>query len=454
MTWLAPGFLVAGVAAAMAVLALHLIALQRPRRYMLPTARFVPESAARAAALTRRPSDLLLLLLRMLALLALGAAFARPVILPERSPRRQILVVDRSDAVADVGELRDSVLAHRAAGDVVILVDSAARAMAASTLDSLGALTLARERASLAAGLVAARRMATALADSTDSLRLVVISPFAREAMTDDALPMVRDGWPGGLLLVRVAARADSARRTRLELAGATPDADVLAAGVALAAVATPHPVRLVRTDPSAPDSAWARGGGVLVSWPAAMPAGWAERAEPDTVGAVVAGAATMVAPFARRWDAPGGVGRVAARWVDGEPAAVEERLGEGCLRVVGIPLETRGDLTLRPAFGALLGELAAPCGGPRDLRPAPDSLLASLADAGETMVPVAELRHADQRAPFVPWLLGLSLLLLLLEWLLRGRARMGGGVETVAAVGAVAPAAAPAPARDSGGAA
>ncbi|MHB1224593.1 MAG: BatA domain-containing protein [Gemmatimonadaceae bacterium] len=427
MTWLAPGFLVAGVLAALAVVVLHLIALQRPRRYLLPTARFVPVAAARAAALTRRPSDWLLLVLRALAVLALAAAFARPVVTPERRPLRQLIVVDRSDAVADVAALRDSVLAHFAPGDAIILVDSVARAAVSPTVDSLRALTLVDAPASLAAGLVAARRTATSLADSTDSLRIVVVSPFAGEAL-DAAVPAVRDGWPGALRLVRLAARVDTSTATAVVMRDPGTD-DALAAGVRRAGMVAPRAVRLLREAPTPADSAWASEGGLLLTWPATRPAGWADRAAVDSVGALVAGAATVVAPFARPWTAPAipAGGRVAARWVDGEPAAVEQPVGAGCVRTVGVPLDARGDLTLRPAFGALLRALVVPCGGARDLAPISDSALDSLrgGDAAATSagaaVDAAALRRAHERTPLVSWLLALSLLLLVAEWAARG---------------------------------
>ena len=252
-----------------------------------------------------------------------------------------------------------------------------------------------KARASLAAGLVAARRTAAALADSTDTLRAVVVSPFASEAM-DAAVTAVRDGWPGALSLVPLPARADSAPRTAVQLREGGVD-DPLAAGARREALAASHPVRLLRTEATAADTAWAREGGLLVVWPLARPAGWEARVPVDSVGALVAGAATVVAPFARPWVAPPTLaaagGRVAARWVDGAPAAVEQPLGDGCVRTVGVPLEARGDLTLRPAFGALLRELVVPCGGARDLVAATAAQLDSLRGAGAAAVPAAALR-------------------------------------------------------------
>ena len=81
-------------------------------------------------------------------------------------------------------------------------------------------------------------------------------------------------------------------------------------------------------------------------------------RAVADTVGAVVAGDASVVAPFPRAWQAPAGV--APARWVDGAPAALETPLGRGCVRTVGVPVADAGDLVLRPAFRRFVTVLAA----------------------------------------------------------------------------------------------
>jgi len=429
MTWLAPGFMAAGVVAALGVVLLHLIALQRPRRYLLPTARFVPSAAARAASLTRRPTDPWLLLLRALTMLLLGAAFARPVLTSSRVPVRQVVVVDGTNAVASSAELRDSVTAHVATGDVVILFDSTTRPVGPAAVDSLASRPLVDARGSLTSALIAARRAATALADSTDSVRVVVISPFVRETVDDAALLPVRAGWPGTLELVRVAAETTHASNVAIELPDDEDDA--LVAGARIAGIVTSVPSRLARD--GVVDSAWVREGGLLLMWPSSLPEGWTERVAPDTMGAVVADGHVVVAPFVRRWSAPD-AGIVAARWVDGVPAAVESTLGKGCVRTVGVPLPASGDLTLRPEFGDLLRALAAPCGGRRALLPIPAAALDSLARGvddsaiNSSTVSVASLRRVANDAPLTRWLLAAVLVLLLLEWILRGR--LGGAHE------------------------
>ena len=96
-----------------------------------------------------------------------------------------------------------------------------------------------------------------------------------------------------------------------------------------------------------------------------------------DTVGAVVAGSAVVVAPFAR--DALLPRGRVVARWVDGEPAAIERPLGGGCVREIAIAVPGIGDLALRESLRRLLAALAEPCGGVRRLTALSDSAMAVL---------------------------------------------------------------------------
>ena len=75
---------------------------------------------------TPRPTDLVLLAVRALALLLIGAAFARPVRAPAAGAVARIFLVDRSRAVADPAEARDSVRRLGRAADVVVAFDSAA----------------------------------------------------------------------------------------------------------------------------------------------------------------------------------------------------------------------------------------------------------------------------------------------------------------------------------------
>ncbi len=428
MSFLAPWVLAAAGVAAAGVVLLHLIALTRPPETPFPTARFIPETPARAASRTSRPTDWWLLLLRVAAILLLGAAFARPVRTPDRAPLRQILLLDRSRA-ADVGVVRDSALARLGTGDAVILFDTTAIALDASELDSLRAhvsrIEASDAPARLSAALVAAERLATALRDSTDSVRVVLVSPVAREAL-DVATASVRARWPASIELLRVSARdADS---TAGSVTVDAPADDPLAVAVAFARVAPNAQVRVVREGATGADSAWARdSAGVLLLWPDEVPHGWAARPSPDTIGAVTTeGArndgATLVAPLVRTANAPRDAA-VRARWVDGAPAAIESPLGDGCVRTVAVPLAGTGDLALRAGFARFVTALLVPCGGERDLSPASDDAVAMLRGEGGSARAMGP--PSSVGASLAAWPLGLGLLLLVGELAAR-RGRTG----------------------------
>jgi hypothetical protein len=317
VTFAAPLALGIAVAAAIGVVLWHLIAAQRPEPAPLPTARFVPEGETRAATRRARPTDLLLLALRVLALLLIGAAFAGPTRSAQRAGHIRVFVADASRA-ADRA-VHDSVLAQWRAGDAVIWFDSAATAAA----DSVGDRGPGAARGRLSAGLVRAYQRGAALRERTDSLELVVVSPFEAEA-TDAAVRPLLARWPGRVRLVRTPMR-----RTESSM------------------------VRTVTTPPSATDSAAARQGATIVWWPSAG-------RTPAAADGVWAGAITVVAPLARLPLTHEGT--TVARWSDGAPAASEREVGAGCLRRVSIGVPTLGDLVLQPGFRALDARLHQPC--------------------------------------------------------------------------------------------
>jgi hypothetical protein len=416
VSFAAPLWLAAGAAAALAVVALHFLAKQRPRRVVLPTARFVPDSPARAPSRSRRPVDLLLLALRAGAALAVALALARPALRPSRHPVSRVVALDVSRAVSDFPAARDSALARLEAGDILVLFDSAARQIEAGAADTLRALTAhpRRPRGSLSAALVASRRAGARLATRADTVELVLVSPLVEEEW-DAATGAIRSLWPGGVRLVRVAAAPPERPTVVVE----APADDPLGAALARQRGAGGQPTRVLRRAPNAGDSAWARsGGGALVVWPSAPHAMW-PRAATDTVGAVAAEGVVVVAAF-RRAARLGSGGVPVARWVDGEPAAVERILGAGCQRDVAIPVTDEGDLAIRERTQQLAAVLAAPCGGARRVSPLADSLAQSF-ETGETGTPAARLA-VPGGAPPPPssWLLVAAVALLMLEgWLL-----------------------------------
>src|SRR4051812_689774 len=133
ITFGAPWFLLAGGIAALVPLALHLIRRRPPSRAPLPTARFLSPDP-RTSVRVGRPTDLLLLALRMLLLVLAAAAFARPVWRPAARGTAGVVLLDRGAATAGgdawprgVAAARQRLLGPRGeALGALVLFDSAA----------------------------------------------------------------------------------------------------------------------------------------------------------------------------------------------------------------------------------------------------------------------------------------------------------------------------------------
>jgi hypothetical protein len=128
-----------------------------------------------------------------------------------------------------------------------------------------------------------------------------------------------------------------------------------------------------------------------------------------------------VVAPFARRWRFDSAAAsapsvRVIARWVDGEPAAIEH----GCERDVAVAVPTGGDIVLRPEYRRFHEAMYAPCGAGGDA-PAGASELSALRGLGPIRVPARLIEAATAvPAPLVPWLLAAAIAVALAELLVR----------------------------------
>lgn len=423
MSFLAPWALVAGLAAALGVVALHLLTTRRPPEAALPTARFVPEADVRAVARASRPTDLLLLALRALAVLAIGAAFAKPVLDAPGPDVRTVFAIERTTGVADVAAFEAALAAVReraVSGDAFVVFDTVARVVARDVIDTLTSPSDAARIAALSPMLVAARDAAAEVARGADSIRLVVVSSFAPEAV-DAATLAWRSAWPGRIEILRVAGAADTLAAPTIELRSPLADDPLTPALAALPRARGAHAVRIVRGVSTAGDSAWlAQSNGVLVAW-ALAPDEREAPVRPDAViawGGIGGAAPTLVAPLARL-DA--GQGRVIARWRDGAPAATERRVGDGCERTVGIGLPLAGDLTLRAPFGHFLAAMVAPCGGHRSAA-IPDSLLVWFTGEGALARAAVLQADASLSSPLTLWLLIIAALLLAAEQLIRRR--------------------------------
>lgn len=388
MSFAAPIWLgIAGLVVAGVVVA-HLITTSQPRRDVLPTARFIPQTAPLTVTRTRRPKDLPLLLARVLAVALFGLALAGAHV-PRSAPPR-VTLVDYSTAVGDGGERRRQAMA---AGEGVVIAFG----------DTVGPTTLS-------GALVAAHR-ATAGRDDRERTELVIVSPITREQVDSATAPLIAL-WPGPVRVSRVRAAA-LAGDTSVQIV-ARGDDPVAAAVAFMPAVA--GRARVFRSAmPTATDSAWARdSAGVLVVWPS-DPVELTRRAQADTQQGIAAGRNVVIGAFVRAHSPRDG--HAVVRWLDGQPAATEAPLAAGCIREVAIPVDAAGDVALRESFRGIVATLTSPCGGARDLAPAD---LASLLPAGDTRGPRgAGIAPADS-GRLTAWLALGALAVLLVEQLLR----------------------------------
>ncbi|HTJ22926.1 MAG TPA: BatA domain-containing protein [Gemmatimonadaceae bacterium] len=414
MTWLVPSALaIAGVAALVAI-GLHLIARSRPVAEALPTARFIPLRAVHARTRSLALSDVLLLVVRMAAILLIGAAVAAPIVASARGRVARILVVDRSRDVASVAEVRDSVRSLLDDVANVVFFDSAARAVGPTAADSL---SLAASRGSISAALASAIQTASVLSTQTDSVEMVIVSPFGEDELDAATLPL-RASWPGRIRLVSVQGAAPVDNAARIESIADANDPVIV--GLSFANVSNAgRAVRITRDKPTPADTAWARDSGhVLVQWPGAdSAADWPRRATIDAIGGVTSATGTLVGRFPRAWTLGG---RAIARWADGDIAANEVQTGGGCIRDVSVLVDPASDITLRAPFRRFASALLAPCGGARSARRVDDSTLAGLAGSGRLAAVSAFRANGGSLSAWTPWLLVAGAVLLLVELAVR----------------------------------
>ncbi len=425
MTFLAPGFLFASLAVAAGIVALHFIVTRQPRAAILPTARFVPDTRATAVARARRPSDLLLMFLRVLLVLAAGAGLAKPVLAPSRGASARVILVDVSRSARDSTAMRDSVRTLYRNGDAIVVFDSSARVVAGNLGDTLGALSPTIRRGNLSAALIAALRAGSSLRDRADSLEMVIVSPFANEEF-DAATDTIRKLWPGKARLVRIGGVApDTAGATgKLEITGDANDPLAVTVGLTRNTASVGG---LINRSVVQNERADAASGAPLIEWPASTRPRFAvQRAARDTVGGVMAGEAGVVSTFDRQWSFPADSLRgteVIARWVDGEPAAIEKPDGAGCVRSVAVPVTPVGDFVIRKDFIRLVESLSRPCAGITSLAPADPAIVASLAGKGGLASRAAFQPLTDARSTLAPWLFALALAATIAELFVRRRA-------------------------------
>lgn len=414
MTFLAPLFLAAGAGAAGAIVLLHFLARRRPRPAVLPTARFVPDDPARWPSRAPRPSDLLLLALRVLAVVVIAAAFAQPVREPERVVTTRLVLVDRSRAIGAEQAMRDSAVSVLREGDVLIPFDTATLVHAPGPHDTAAALARSTAPPSFSVALIAAERTAIDLRETADSLELVIVSSFADTAW-DAATAELRARWPGRVRLVPVPIALGDTSPRSVDVRGAA--SDPVAAALAGFTSRREANVRVVRGALLESDSAWVRGGHrALLHWPR-------DTAEAShSAQAVVAGGVVLAAPLVRHPLTPSEQALVIATFADGSPAAVERAHGDGCIREVAFDFPRVGDVPLRESSRRVAAILAGSCQQHATYAGIDSARLDSLRGEGGLLA-TASLRRAPQRrSAATAWLLILGGLLLLTEVAARRR--------------------------------
>lgn len=404
LTFGSPAFLLAGALAALVPLALHLIRRRPPSRAPLPTARFLsldPRTSVRVS----RPTDLLLLALRMLLLVLAAAAFARPVWRPAARGTASVVLLDRGAAMGGgdawpraVSAARQRLLGPR--GEVLgtlVLFDSAATVVppshvAPTLFDSLAA---ARPTGGSSRYAVALRAIPAAVGGlrEADSVRVALVSRPRWNAWSDGMGPLRRAVWPGAIELVELpdldagdsdiiadnvkakeaiyfanaldrlsyAKPALAATGWRVRSAAASADAVLDSARLIVVAAAVPASAEagLRRAAEAgatllvtAPAAASLRG---IIPWAGAMRVDSGGGGMWLASGPHVSGAGMRVSGDAARGAS------VIASWDDGRPAAAARRLGRGCVVFAATELE-RGEMTLDAEYPRLLDGLARGC--------------------------------------------------------------------------------------------
>ncbi|MEP6836385.1 MAG: hypothetical protein ABJB74_23550 [Gemmatimonas sp.] len=431
----APWMFGAAVFAALATCVLHFLSVRRPPVLLLPTMRFLPERPVRAVSRNARPSDLFLLLLRVLALLLLGVALSGLYWRGSGIKHGRVVVLQAANS-GDVLGTQNAVtraLSGAFAADTVtriVVMDTTAHMLSAAQTKAFKAETISAPMkganypaASLSAAILTATRAASALVReerNVDAVDLVIVAPFVRN-WKDAAFPAVRATWPGAIRLFNASPVVDSTNAyvRRLALVGGKASEAVVSAlevrGWTLSNSGTSY-VQTASAVPFVP---------ISLEWPASgAPEGWTA-SNANTVGAIIARGEALVFPFERVAHIPDAIlaqGRALAWWSDGEVAAVELPTSTSCTRHVGIAVPPSSDVLQGQAARALLQALSGPCGGERDVGQLSEGEVRDVSGTGLAAPATTFKSNAVIHTPWAPLWLILAIALLICEWFVRDR--------------------------------
>ena len=471
-----PWFLLAGALAALVPLVLHLIRRRPPSRAPLPTQRFLTEDP-RTAVRVSRPTDLLLLALRMLLLVLAGAAFARPTWFPAPEGTSEIVLLDRGAAMQGEAWARAVAEARRrlmgpedvARGELV-LFDTAAtriprRQVTPALFDSLASARPSSAAISYAAALRAIPPAARELRGA-DSVRVTLLSRLRWGGWGEGMAPLREAAWPGAIETPDLGPAATSADSASSDSASSDSTAanDTTASGddarratviapgergvfVRAALGATGWAVRSMAGADALPADD-ARLYVVLAPTSPALAAAIEERARGGATVVIPRSGVTDALRDVLPWvdfapeDRPGGElffspslqvdgasdgssgepkpgAATLAAWEDGRAAASSVRLGEGCVVFLATDLEG-GELPFQASYPRLVDRLAHGCDAPNAAvsadQPLDAGARAVLRGDGPAAVAASAIAPSGGGFAFGRWIMAAALVVALVE--------------------------------------
>lgn len=463
-----PAFLAGGVGLAGIALALHMLSRRPPDRRPLPTARFLEEEHRTLLRLRRTPSDIPLLITRMLFALMLGAAFAGISWAPERSGTRRFVLVDvagvSTDGVDAMLTAVDAALAEAAADSVAVEVIGYAVDADGSLLTSANPEVLVssapRPRATAANGLQALSRAAfdAATLDSVEVTWImrpdwaqwtkgvgllreafwsgaIELTPIWRDSPEQSGLPTTRiraattaTEFGGGAALGRALAALDVPLAAEFDVDASWTFSDRPAAGALAGLVERARSGQTVVISGALPQSLGTAGPDL--PWDASVrPDG-----TPSDGRVVLAAGYEVSARVPRAPGSPTRGSRVIALFDDLSPAASSRPVGDGCIVYSAASLAAPA-LEAASGFVELVADLLFGCADSAgDALPLdPGALSALRRDDLPTRVALANMvdrqsTGAERRTPgpgrsLTPLFLLLALVMLGAEvWLTRER--------------------------------